>query len=170
VRRSLARAARLLVLPTLAVGFVFAFLPGRAELAARVYALFAAMVALGLAIAALRRAYPRQTPLRPRARGPADRPLVPATLARVEQEVLLGIAGSFDLHHRLRPRVRRLASELLRTRQGVDLDLEPERARPALGDVTWDLVRIDRPPPEDRLARGIAIQDLERVVVSLERL
>jgi hypothetical protein len=36
--------------------------------------------------------------------------------------------------------------------------------------VTWDLVRIDRPPPEDRLARGIAIQDLERVVVSLERL
>jgi hypothetical protein len=31
-------------------------------------------------------------------------------------------------------------------------------------------VRPDRPPPEDRLARGLPIEDLRRIVESLERL
>jgi hypothetical protein len=121
-------------------------------------------------VSALRRAYPPAASLRPR-RGPrAQRREVPGTLARIEQEVALAVAGSFDLHHRLRPRLRGLAIDLLAARRGIALDGDPERARSALGDETWELVRPDRPPPEDRRARGIPIQDLDHVVESLERL
>lgn len=168
--RYLGRAARIMALPTLVVLFVFAFLPGRAELAVRAWALFLSAVALGLTVAALRRGYARETPLRPSVKRHTERRDVPGTLARIEQEVILGAAGSFDLHHRLRPRLRRLASDLLAARRRIDLDREADLARQALGDEAWDLARQDRPPPVDRLARGIAIKDLERVVESLERL
>lgn len=166
----LARAAWLLALPTLGLVFVLGFVPGRAELVARVYALVVAAVVLGLAIAALRRAYARETPLRPPASPRQERREVPGSLARLEQEVILATANSFDLHVRLRPRLQALAIERLATRNGIDLDREPERARRVLGEETFDLVRADRPPPVDRLARGMAIKDLDRVVESLERI
>lgn len=171
MRHDLVRAGKSLIAPTLGLAFVLVALPGRAELAIRVYALLLAAVALLLTLAALRRDYRPAKPLRPAAKraGAAWRE-APGTLARLEQEVALGVAGSFDLHHRLRPRIRGLASELLAVRRGTSLDEDPERARDALGDETWDLVRHDRPPPTDRLARGIPISELNRVVQSLERL
>jgi hypothetical protein len=55
-------------------------------------------------------------------------------------------------------------------RQGVSLEDDPERARTQLGDELWELVRPERPPPEDRLARGAPINDIRCVVESLERL
>lgn len=76
----------------------------------------------------------------------------------------------FDLHRLLLPRLRSVAGGLLATRQRISLDADPEAARRVLGDETWDLVRRDRLPPEDRLARGIEPTDLRRVVESLERL
>jgi hypothetical protein len=168
LRSNLFRAGRFLVLPTLALAFVIALAPGRVELAVRVYALILCGVALVLLIAALRRAYPPATDIRKRSGRERSARQAPATLARLEQEVALGVAGSFDLHHRLRPRLRRIAGELLVTRRGISLDADPDRARLALGDETWALVREDRPPPDDRLARGIAIPELTRVVESLE--
>lgn len=170
MRRDLGRAAKLLAAPTAALAVVAAFGPGRLGLALRVYALLLAAAALVLLLAALRRAYPPETPLRPgRAARPAGR-RAPAPLARLEQEAALGVAWSFDLHHRLRPRLRRLAAELLAARRGVSLDGSPERARGLLGGEAWELVRADRPPPADRRARGIAAEELARVVESLERL
>jgi hypothetical protein len=91
-------------------------------------------------------------------------------LARLEQEVALGVAGSFDLHHHLRPRLRIIAAELLTARRRLSLDADQLEARGVLGEETWGLVRKDRPPPEDRLARGAAPELLDRVVASLERL
>ncbi len=91
-------------------------------------------------------------------------------LARLEQEVALGSAGSFDLHHQLRPRLRRLAGELLTARRRLSLDGDTEKAREVLGEDAWQLVRSDRLPPEDRLARGIGPEALGRVVASLERI
>jgi hypothetical protein len=121
-------------------------------------------------LAALRRAYPRERTLRgPTAQERRSRP-IPGTLARLEQETVLGVAGAFDLHFRLRPRLRGLATDLLATRRNVSLDESPGRARELIGEETWELVREDRPPPEDRLARGIPINDLRHVVESLERL
>jgi hypothetical protein len=170
VRPDLVRAGRTLLLPTLALGFVLAFVPGEAGLAARVYALFVAVLALLVALAALRRALPPARPLRRRPGKRSDRRPVPETLERIEQETLLGVASSFDLHHRLRPRLRDIASELLSARRRVSLDEDPDAARAILGDTTWELVRPNRAPPEDRFARGIPPGELAQVVESLERI
>lgn len=170
MKRSLATGGRALALPTAALVVVVAFAPGRVELALRIYALLVAAVALALALAALRRAHPRTRPLRERAPAHVEPPARPGLLARLEHEAALGVAGAFDLHHRLRPRLRGIAGELLRARRGISLDREPDRARAALGEQAWELVRADRPAPEDRQARGIPISDLEDVVESLERL
>lgn len=171
MRSDLWRAVRILFVPTLVLLIVLGVLPGRLELAIRVYALVVAGVALALMAAMLRRAYPAATPLRVSARRrDAARRGVPAALARLEQEVALGAAGSFDLHHHLRPRLRALAGELLTARRRVSLDGDTEKAREALGEETWELVRRDRLRPEDRLARGIEPEALGRVVTSLERI
>ena len=98
VRRDLARAGRLLLVPTLALLAVIAVVPGRTELAIRVYALVICGAALAVMVSALQRSYPKETPLRARKPrgGPASRS-IPQTLARLEQEVALGAA------RRLRP-------------------------------------------------------------------
>lgn len=171
MRPDLVRATRLLILPTLAVLAVVAFVPGRTELAVRVYALVLCGIALALTVAALRRAYPRATPLRPRTVQPGRAKRgSPAMLARLEHEVALGSAGSFDLHHHLRPRLRTIAAELLTARRRVSLDGDQPEARAFLGEEAWALVRKDRPRPADRLARGAPPEVLDRVVASLERL
>jgi hypothetical protein len=51
----------------------------------------------------------------------------------------------------------------------VSLDHEPAAARAALGDDTYELLRPDRVPPEDRLARGLPVPELRGIVESLER-
>ena len=125
MRHDLRRAARLLALPALALVFVVAFAPGRAGLALRVFALLLCGAALLLVLSGLRRAFPRETPLR-EADMRADRGrAIPGMLGRLEQETALGVAGSFDLHYRLRPRLRTLTSDLLAARRGVALDYVP---------------------------------------------
>lgn len=170
MKRDLFGAARMLVLPTLALLFIVAFVPGRTGVAVRIYALVLCAVALGLALIALRRAYPPVAPLRERTRRWGRSRRRQTGLAQLENETALGIASAFDLHHRLRPRLRSLALELLRSRRRISLDDEPEAARMILGEETWELVRRDRPPPEDRLARGLPPASLGRVVESLEQL
>lgn len=169
MRPDLRAAARLLVLPTLALLAVAAFVPGRLELAGRIYALVLCTVALGLALSALRRAYPAAAALRRpgRARRTQRRP---PSLTRLEHLAALGVAGAFDFHHHLRPRLRATALGLLSTRRRVSLDGDPDSARRLIGEETYELVRADRPPPEDRLGRGVPTSELRLVVESLERL
>jgi len=159
---------RVLVLPTFVLLFTVAIVPGRLPLAIRAYALFVCAVALGLGLLALRRAYPSAAPLRRKTMAGSRRRRPPPTLARIEDEVALGVAGAFELHHRLVPRLRSIAAGLLTSRRRVSLDSEPERSRRILGDETWELVRPDRPSPADRLARGMQPEALSRVVDSLE--
>ena len=163
----LKRSARLLVLATLALLAVVALVPGRVELATRVYALVLCAVAIVLALSALRRAFPPATSLRTPAAGRGD--VAPASVARLEHVISLGAAGAFDLHHRLVPRLRALAEGLLVTRRRITLN-DAEHARELVGAETWELVRPDRPAPEDRLAGGVPLPDLERAVASLERI
>ncbi len=169
MRGDLRGALRALTLPTLGLVLVVALVPGRLPLAARVYALAVCAVALGLCLLALRRAYPPAAPLRRKVRTLPRRRTPPPTLARMEDELALGVAGAFDLHHRLVPRLRSIATGLLASRRRVSLDGDPDRARRILDDEAWELVRPDRRPPEDRLARGIPPETLARVVDSLER-
>ncbi len=47
-------------------------------------------------------------------------------LARVEREVTLGVANAYDLHYRLRPRIRAIVTSRLADRRGIDLERQPE--------------------------------------------
>jgi hypothetical protein len=160
-------ALRLFALLTIALGVIAFFAPGRAAIAARVYALALCAEVLVLVLTALRRAYPAESRIRqPSAAGAKRQP--PPSLARIELEAALGVASSFELHHRLVPRLRSIAAGLLASRRRVSLDARPETARAVLGDATWELVRPDRRAPEDRLGRGITPPELAHVVDSLE--
>jgi hypothetical protein len=168
VRRDLGAAAQVLIPATLALAVVAVVVPGRLGLAARIYALVVCGTALLAALRALRRSYPPTSSLRRGVRGSTRGRRAPASLARLEDETALGVAGAFDLHHRLRPRLRAIAAGVLETRAHVSLDGDPLRAREVLGNETWSLLRADHPPPEDRLARGLPVDELRRVVESLE--
>jgi hypothetical protein len=168
VRRDLLGAARALLLPTLALIGLALIAPGRLELGARIYALIVCATAIVLVLLALRRAYPGETP-HPRPASAGTQRTPPPDLERIEHEVALAVAGSFDLHYRLVPRLRALAAGLLSARRNVSLEKTPERARALVGEEAWALVRPDRGAPEERLGKGIAVSDLGRVVDSLER-
>ncbi len=168
MRRDVTTAGKVLLLPTLILLFSVGVVPGRLPLVIRLYALGICAVALVLGVLALRRAYPPLAPLRRESPARTGRRKPPPTLARIEDEVALGVAGAFDLHHRLVPRLRPIASGLLGSRRRVSLEHDPDEARTILGDETWELVRPDRRPPEDRLARGIPPAALARVVGSME--
>jgi hypothetical protein len=169
------RAVRLWRFPaflTLTLVVALIVVPGRAELVVRIYVLLIALFVLVQLLARLGRSLPEQ------GASPVDAALVRRPprvirvpeLERIEREVTLGLTTAFDLHFRLRPTLRRIASELLRARRGIDLDASPTAARRALGDETWELVRPDREPPHDRFGRGLDLDSLRRVVVSLEAL
>jgi hypothetical protein len=167
VRRDVLGAARALVLPTMALLGIALVAPGRLELAGRVYALVLCAAVIVVLLLALRRTYPDETVLRePEKRAPRRVP--PPSLGRIEHETALAIAGSFDLHYHLSPRLRAVAAGLLHARRNVSLTETPEAARAILGEGAWELVRPDRSAPEDRLAKGIPPRELAHVVDALE--
>ncbi|HEY7399166.1 MAG TPA: hypothetical protein VH538_12735 [Gaiellaceae bacterium] len=83
-------------------------------------------------------------------------------LERVEREVTLAAASSYDLHFRLLPHLREIAQARL------------ERAGKTPSAATlggwWELLRPDRPVPDDRFAPGISEADLRALVADLEAL
>jgi hypothetical protein len=167
VRRDLRGAVRWLVLPTIALAGMALLAPGRFELALRIYALVLAGVVIVVALLALRRAFPPESALE--VVEPAQRrPLRPTSLGRTHNEVVLGMASSFDLHYRLVPRVRMVAAGLVSSRRNVQLATDPERAAEILGPEAWELVRPERPAPQDRLTTGISPRELAVVVDALE--
>jgi hypothetical protein len=171
VKRAL-QLARFPLFLTVVLAIVLISLPGRSELAVRIYVLVLAAFALAHLLSALRSALP---PRRPSAFDAAltkrTRPVrrIPE-LERMEREVALGLATAFDLHYRLRPRLRGVAAELLAARRGIELDSNPDAARRALGDDTWEIVRGDLEPPRERFAAGLDIASLRRAVEALEAL
>jgi hypothetical protein len=90
----------------------------------------------------------------------------PVELLRMERELELGIAGAAHAHHRLLPLLRAAAAARLASRHGIELDLRPEAAEALLGEEAWELLRPDRPEPEDRFAPGVP---RERVAALIER-
>jgi len=91
-------------------------------------------------------------------------------LARVEREVTLGAATAFDLHYRLRPRIREIAASRLADRRGIDLERRPDAARDVLDDAVWELVRPDREPPHERHGPGLGLTGLRAVLEGLDRI
>lgn len=165
----LVRPPALLTVAAVVLFFAFA---GRRELILHIYVLALAAIGLLHLVAAVRAANPApgasafDAALRARARREERLP----ELAQLEREVTLGMVTAFDLHYRLRPALRRIAGELLASRRGTSLDGQPARARRFLDEETWELVRVDRPPPDNRFAPGIALERLRTVVAALERI
>jgi hypothetical protein len=98
-------------------------------------------------------------------RKPPD-PGRPSEIVRIEREITLGTTSAGHLQTRLVPLLRDAAS----ARLGIDFDVHPDRARAALGDETWELLRPDRPEPIDRSAPGLPIRRVREVIDELERL
>ncbi len=170
MRKDLRSAVLRALMPaTIALFVVAGLAPGRLELALRIYALVVAGVVIVLALLALRRAFPPETSLET-AGTRRRRSQQPTSLARMQNEVVLGIASSFDLHYRLVPRLRTIATGLLASRRNVSLTASPDGAHALLGDEAWELVRPDRLSPQDRLTTGIERERLGRVVDALEGL
>jgi hypothetical protein len=171
MRRVLVRTAGIALVPTAAFAVVLLALPGRGELALHVWLLVMLGAALLAVLEAIHAVHPR-APSRFDAPG-ARSDEVPAgfaSLARLEREVSMATTSAYDVHLRLRPTLRAVASGLLRARRGIDLDRSPARARTALGNEAWELVRGDRQPPHDPRAPGVDLTALDRVVSSLEGL
>lgn len=93
-------------------------------------------------------------------------PTRPSEIVRIEREITLGTTSAGQLHARLLPLLRDAASARLE----IDFDVHPDRARAALGDESWELLRPDRPAPADRNAPGLPIRRVRAVVDMLERL
>jgi hypothetical protein len=90
----------------------------------------------------------------------------PSEIVRIEREITLGSTSAGHLHTRLLPLLRDAAS----ARLAIDFDLHPDRARTALGDASWELLRPDRPEPTDRNAPGLPVRRVREVVDMLEEL
>ena len=88
---------------------------------------------------------------------------------RLDRVVSAATSHAGDLHLRLRPILREIAADGLR-RHGVDLDAQPQAAQELLAPGTWELVRPDRPRPDDAFARGLAPARLDAVLDDLEAL
>ncbi|MGH3102923.1 MAG: hypothetical protein ACRDN6_02350 [Gaiellaceae bacterium] len=94
----------------------------------------------------------------------------PRELAKIEREVVLSAASSFDVHFRLRPILREVAAHRLASRRGADLDAGSPETRAVLGDELWELVRPDCEAPDDRFAPGLPLARLRGVLDRLERI
>jgi hypothetical protein len=91
----------------------------------------------------------------------------PAELIRVERELTLGSANAEQLHLRLVPLLREAAAARLAAHD-VELSRHPGRARELLGDRTWELVRPDRPAPDDPTGPGLSLRQVAAALDAIE--
>jgi hypothetical protein len=120
--------------------------PSKRSLFIGIYELVLAAIALGALVGSFQTFEPRLGMRSPFEREPEkpEEPQPIAELDRIDRLVVLGGANEFDLHYRLRPLLRQIASERLYDLYGIDLDTDPERVKPLLGDELWEIVRPDR--------------------------
>jgi hypothetical protein len=95
-----------------------------------------------------------------------EQPGRPAELVRIEREITLGTSTAGHFHNRLAPLLRDAAA----ARFGFALEQRPDAARARLGSDTWELVRPDRPAPEDRSGPGVPLARVRSAIDTLERL
>jgi hypothetical protein len=164
VRRHLLDIVLLFVFASLVAGYVALAQPGVRDVVLRGYVfVVGALLMLGI-VAAAGDAVPR------RHRSELDAALAEAArrerplpeVEKIEREVTLAVASAFDLHYRLLPHLRQIASARLE-RMGREPSSE------TLGR-WWELLRPDRPEPQDRFAAGISQTELRELVADLERM
>jgi hypothetical protein len=103
-----------------------------------------------------------------RARKPAA--TQPEELLRMDREIVLGSADADHADRRLLPLLRATAAARIAARHGFELERRPEAAHALLGDDVWELLRPDRPEPEDRHAPGVPRGRIEAAITRVESL
>jgi uncharacterized membrane protein len=164
MRRHLLDLAILFVFCSLLCGYVAVAQPSIRNVTLHAYVfVLGALLILGI-VAAAGDAVPR------RRRSELDQALAEATqrprplaeIEKLEREVTLAAASAYDLHVRLLPQLREIAQCRL------------ERSGRTPGPDTlgrwWELLRPDRPEPDDRFASGISQSELRALVADLERM
>jgi len=94
----------------------------------------------------------------------------PEELLRMDRELVLGSADADHAHRRLLPLLRATAAARIAARHGFELERRPEAARELLGKDVWELLRPDRPQPEDRHASGVPQERIAAVIARVESL
>lgn len=170
---SLSRASPLAGLATVILVGAAVLAPTTWDGVLRAYLVVLGLLALWALLQTIRAHYP---PLDDAEWRRALRPTVatqppPEELVRLTSLVRFSAASGREVHDRLRPVLRAIATERLATRRGVDLAAQPEAARALLGEAAWELVRPDRPPPpSDRPTRGLPPSELLAMLDVVERI
>jgi hypothetical protein len=94
----------------------------------------------------------------------------PEELLRMDREIVLGVADADHAQRQLLPLLRTAAAAQLAARHGVELERRPREARSLLGEDVWELLRPDRPEPEDRHGPGIPREQIAAAIERLEAL
>jgi len=156
--------AILFVLSSGACTYVALQVPGERAVALHVYFLFLGALLMLVVVSAVGAAAPaaRRSDLaaalgeRPESVGPVPQ------LAKIEREVTLSIGNAYDLHTRLLPHLREIATARLERRG--------QRPGPDTLGRWWELLRPDRPEPAERFAPGISEPELRELVADLARI
>jgi hypothetical protein len=164
VRRHLLDLVVLFVLSSLICGYLALGQPNLRDVTLRVYVfLLGAMLMLGIVAAAGDRVPRRlRSELERALSEPKSREQRVPELERTEREVTLATATAYDLHVRLLPHLREIAQ--------CRLEQTGKTSGPDTLGRWWDLLRPDRPEPEDRFAPGIKQAELSALVSDLERM
>ena len=80
-------------------------------------------------------------------------------LTNLESRLSWGANDPHRFRERVRPELVALATDLLRTRRGVDLRTQPEQARHILGEPLWQLMTgpLERSPTRAQLSGAVAV-------------
>jgi hypothetical protein len=164
MRRHLLDLIVLFVLSSLICGYLALAQPNLRSVALHVYVfLLGALLMLGFVAAAGDRV-PK------RLRSELDRALAESAvrerpvpeLEKTLREVTLATSTAYDLQVRLLPHLREIAQ--------CRLERTGKTSGPDTLGRWWDLLRPDRPEPEDRFAPGIKQAELRALVSDLERI
>ena len=127
------------------------------------------IVLAGIAVATCVTLLPAPRPLRRRKPVPVESPR-PQQLIALERLVSTAGSSAVSVHAYLRPLLIQIVSHRLAVR-GQTIERIPEAVgRDALGDRLWDIVRPDRPFPEDRHGPGVRPQELGAMLEVIRRL
>jgi hypothetical protein len=164
VRRHLLDIVILFVFVSLVTGYVLAAQPSVRTVTLHAYVfIVGGLLILGL-VAAAGDAVPRRrrSELEAALAASGAREKRLPEVEKLEREVTLATASAFDLHYRLLPQLREIAQARL---ERTGREPSPD----TLGR-WWDLLRPDRPAPEDRFEKGISESDLRALVHDLARM
>jgi len=156
--------AVLFVLSSGACAYVSLQVPSERRIAVHVYLLFLGALLVLVIVSAVSAAAPRarRSDLASALNERPERAGQVPQLAKIEREVTLAIGNAYDLHSRLLPHLREIASARLE-RRGL-------RSGPDTLGRWWELLRPDRPEPSERFAPGIPEHELRELVGDLERI